>query len=114
MRCPRCETRVLEERERDGIMIDGCPSCRGVWLDRGELEKLMARETARFEEEQLLWRPSSRGSQRPRADPLERGPEVRREPREDESWDGPPPAELERHRARRKKGWLEGLGDLFG
>jgi uncharacterized protein len=43
MRCPRCETALLDERERDGVVIDACPSCRGVWLDRGELEKLIAR-----------------------------------------------------------------------
>jgi hypothetical protein len=42
------------------------------------------------------------------------GEEPRRPPRDDESWDGPPPAEFERHRSRRKKGWLEGIGDLFG
>jgi Zn-finger nucleic acid-binding protein len=113
MRCPRCEERVLEERERDGIMIDGCPTCRGIWLDRGELEKLLAREAVRVEEERL-WRPASRASQAPREGLHGRTEEERRPPRDDESWDGPPPAEFERHRQRRKKGWLEGLGDLFG
>ena len=41
MLCPRCETPALDERERDGVTVDVCRSCRGVWLDRGELEKLM-------------------------------------------------------------------------
>jgi Zn-finger nucleic acid-binding protein len=41
--CPRCERHQLVERERDGIEIDVCSSCRGVWLDRGELDKLIAR-----------------------------------------------------------------------
>jgi Zn-finger nucleic acid-binding protein len=36
---------MLRERDRSGIEIDVCPQCRGVWLDRGELEKLMARES---------------------------------------------------------------------
>lgn len=43
MFCPRCNTPSLEERERDGITIDVCPQCRGIWLDRGELECLVAR-----------------------------------------------------------------------
>jgi uncharacterized protein len=43
MKCPRCETPVLEERVRDGITIDVCGQCRGIWLDRGELELLVAR-----------------------------------------------------------------------
>jgi len=43
MNCPRCETASLHEIDRDGISIDRCERCRGVWLDRGELEKLQAR-----------------------------------------------------------------------
>ncbi len=43
MLCPRCNKHTLEERERDGITIDVCQECRGIWLDRGELERLIAR-----------------------------------------------------------------------
>lgn len=43
MNCPRCETVVLVELDRDAVTIDRCARCRGVWLDRGELEKLLAR-----------------------------------------------------------------------
>lgn len=32
----------MREVEKDGILIDVCPSCKGVWLDRGELDKLMS------------------------------------------------------------------------
>jgi len=39
MNCPRCEGSELDERERDGAVVDVCRACRGVWLDRGELEK---------------------------------------------------------------------------
>ena len=39
--CPR-DGAELVEVERDGVMIDACPTCRGIWLDRGELEKLVA------------------------------------------------------------------------
>ena len=38
-KCPRCGT-ALEERERHSVKIDVCPSCEGVWLDKGELEIL--------------------------------------------------------------------------
>lgn len=43
MICPRCNKPTLEEREREGITIDICQECRGIWLDRGELERLIAR-----------------------------------------------------------------------
>lgn len=41
MKCPTDQT-VLAITERSGIEIDYCPTCRGVWLDRGELDKLIA------------------------------------------------------------------------
>ncbi|MFC3802334.1 zf-TFIIB domain-containing protein [Cohnella sp. GCM10012308] len=41
MNCPICEDSRMREVEKNGIMIDVCPSCKGVWLDRGELDKLM-------------------------------------------------------------------------
>jgi Zn-finger nucleic acid-binding protein len=41
MNCPVCEGSRMREVEKDGILIDICPSCKGVWLDRGELDKLM-------------------------------------------------------------------------
>lgn len=40
--CPRCGT-VLTMAERAGVEIDYCPQCRGVWLDRGELDKILDR-----------------------------------------------------------------------
>ncbi len=42
MKCPIDET-VLQMTDRQGIEIDYCPQCRGVWLDRGELDKLVER-----------------------------------------------------------------------
>lgn len=42
MLCPTDGT-VLTMSERSGIEIDYCPSCRGVWLDRGELDKILDR-----------------------------------------------------------------------
>jgi uncharacterized protein len=45
MKCPRCPDTTLTMSDRQGIEIDYCPQCRGVWLDRGELDKLMERAT---------------------------------------------------------------------
>jgi len=43
MLCPVCTTQPLQMSERQGIEIDYCPQCRGVWLDRGELDKIIER-----------------------------------------------------------------------
>ncbi|KQW45407.1 MULTISPECIES: zf-TFIIB domain-containing protein [unclassified Roseateles] len=41
MKCPVCPESTLLMSDRQGVEIDYCPSCRGVWLDRGELDKLI-------------------------------------------------------------------------
>lgn len=41
MKCPHCTDVTLLMSERRGVEIDYCPQCRGVWLDRGELDKLV-------------------------------------------------------------------------
>jgi hypothetical protein len=43
MKCPTCPDSTLAITDRQGIEIDYCPKCRGVWLDRGELDKLIER-----------------------------------------------------------------------
>lgn len=43
MKCPVCTTENLVMSERQGVEIDYCPQCRGVWLDRGELDKIIER-----------------------------------------------------------------------
>lgn len=43
MHCPSCKTTQLVMSERSGVEIDYCPDCRGVWLDRGELDKIIDR-----------------------------------------------------------------------
>lgn len=45
MDCPVCKTERLSMMERQGIEIDYCPRCRGVWLDRGELDKIVERSS---------------------------------------------------------------------
>ena len=41
MKCPVCPDATLLMSDRQGVEIDYCPTCRGVWLDRGELDKLI-------------------------------------------------------------------------
>jgi Zn-finger nucleic acid-binding protein len=43
MTCPSCAGELLE-LERSGVKIDACRQCRGVWLDRGELDNILERE----------------------------------------------------------------------
>jgi Zn-finger nucleic acid-binding protein len=87
MNCPRCVNATLEERDRDGVSVDICASCRGIWLDRGELEKLI-----------------SRGDQDD--EPPDSEDDYRRDDRRDDR------AQEGRGR-RRRGGFLESLGDLF-
>ena len=43
--CPNDDS-AMQTMERSGVQFDMCPTCRGVWLDRGELEKLLEGATA--------------------------------------------------------------------
>ena len=44
MNCPVCNV-ALVMSEKQGVEIDYCPKCRGIWLDRGELDKIIERST---------------------------------------------------------------------
>jgi len=95
MNCPVCESVTLAMADRQGIEVDHCPKCRGVWLDRGELDKIIERSTAA-------------------ADPAAlRGPPPRERDRDDDrkrSDDDFDDDSSERGRRRKKKGFL---GDIF-
>jgi uncharacterized protein len=45
--CPACRVDLVMS-ERSGVEIDYCPKCRGVWLDRGELDKILERAGSEF------------------------------------------------------------------
>lgn len=60
MRCPLCSVRMREVPRR-GVKIDVCPECRGVWLDAGEMEKLL-NSAGDWEEED--WRERDRDRDR--------------------------------------------------
>lgn len=89
MNCPRCQNVVLREREREGLLIDICETCRGVWLDRGELEKLISRATREFDES------NSRFEDTPA-----RG--IRYHDHSDH-----------RQHPKKKRGWIHSLGEIF-
>lgn len=44
LKCPRCAT-VMNESTFQKVVIDQCPACNGVWLDAGEIEQLVAKES---------------------------------------------------------------------
>jgi uncharacterized protein len=95
MECPTCPETTLAMSNREGIEIDYCPKCRGVWLDRGELDKLIERSAA----------------------PAARGPDTRAahsDPRyaggRDRGYDDDDDDYRKQGRGRRRGGFL---GDLF-
>lgn len=85
MLCPACQV-ALVMSERQNIEIDYCPSCRGVWLDRGELDKIIERSVAALSD-----------SQPPFAD----GPMKNSYPLD----------QSHRHGGHRRKSWLKELFD---
>ena len=52
MKCPVCKNVTLLMSEKSGIEIDYCPECRGIWLDRGELDKIMEKNNNIFSDDQ--------------------------------------------------------------
>ncbi|MCC6996787.1 MAG: zf-TFIIB domain-containing protein [Deltaproteobacteria bacterium] len=105
MVCPRCVASVLEERHRDGVEVDVCPKCQGVWLDHGEMAKLLAAELAERRERELVrdrtrdWDPG-----RSRGDDRDSDRDRDRDRYRDRDRDPP---------SRRKGGFLDVLGDIF-
>ena len=74
MKCPVCKDVMLLMSEKNGVEIDYCPECRGIWLDRGELDKIVdrargARESYREEER---YRSEARRDDRDRYDDYDR------------------------------------------
>ncbi len=61
MRCP-VDNETLVMTDRNGVEIDYCPKCRGVWLDRGELDKILERASGAD--------PMARAAAQPQAVPL--------------------------------------------
>jgi Zn-finger nucleic acid-binding protein len=90
----------MDEREREGVTVDVCRVCRGVWLDRGELEKIIAR-AGPYDDEDEDDDDDDGDDDRP----------GRARPRDDAGRVAG--AESPVRREPRKRSWLENLGDLF-
>jgi Zn-finger nucleic acid-binding protein len=60
VKCPSCKEVVLTMSERNGVEIDYCPQCRGVWLDRGELDKILEKSKESFESQNAIQNQNSR------------------------------------------------------
>lgn len=104
MTCPKCAGE-MRTYERSTVHVDQCRDCRGIFLDRGELERLMDLEAAAMERTAPAWvRPEGPGSARSEDEGRydARRPDDRRDPRTDRS------APATRH--ERDRG--EGAGDL--
>ncbi len=79
MQCPTCVDERLVMSERQGIEVDYCPRCRGVWLDRGELDKIIERSAqAALEDLDAERRAAARGPDRDDRRPDDRRPDDRR------------------------------------
>jgi Zn-finger nucleic acid-binding protein len=95
MQCPVCNVE-LKMSDRQAIEIDYCPRCRGVWLDRGELDKIVERSAA-YEREVQHPRPMQ--SERKRRD----------EPRADYEYDD----DSRDSRGKRKRSFLSEVFDIL-
>lgn len=94
MKCPIDQTELVIS-DRQGVEIDYCPTCRGVWLDRGELDKVIDRTEAAFGA-------SSSGRSESRDDDY-RG-------RRNDDYDGDDGRRFEGRKKKKKDSFL---GDLF-
>ncbi|GEM82815.1 MAG: hypothetical protein KatS3mg074_162 [Meiothermus sp.] len=102
--CPNCET-GMNEIQRNGVHIDVCPKCRGVWLDGGELEKLLG-QVRQYEQEYEAELESYRRQYAP-PQPEAYAPPTR-QPRNPYDTD-----DDEYHKRGKKKSKLARLFDLF-
>ena len=96
MKCPNDDT-TLTMSERGGIEIDYCPECRGVWLDRGELDKIIERSL-------------TQGAPAPSAPPP---PPAAYERPYDDRRNAPPTSSYgsQPYRKKRKESWLSEIFD---
>ena len=113
MKCPICDIE-MRTADREGVEIDYCSQCRGVWLDRGELEKIIARVES---QDSSGREPNDEGEDNDR-DELRDSPRGRdREARQDDRYrrDEPNKRSEEPSRGGKKReGFLSNLMEMFG
>jgi uncharacterized protein len=108
MACPICRV-PLAMSDRAGIEIDYCPQCRGVWLDRGELDKIIERSAAEAAPAAAAPQsatPTSAPTSGPNPGYAPPPPAYGHDPRYDPRHGHDP-----RYRHKRKKSWLEDIFD---
>ena len=112
MQCPNDGT-VLVMSERSGIEIDYCPTCRGVWLDRGELDKIIERDAREFGQ-------AASAAQAPATPPAPpQAPQYQQpaygqqsyDPRYDRGYDNRGYSDQGQYRKKKKESWLSDLFD---
>jgi len=94
MNCPLCIDQTLTVMHRGGVELDVCPKCKGIWLDRGEIDRLAADPET-----------ESRANRRPNGESGGRSRERSRNDRDRDDDD------RDRSRKRRKKSLAERIGD---
>ena len=94
MYCPICKTTNLVMSEKQGIEIDYCPQCRGVWLDRGELDKIIEKSLSMSPSPRMETQAPSYSNQRP----ADRG--------------YPEPQQGEYYKKKKREGFLSNLFDF--
>lgn len=99
MKCPVCADVDLAISMRDGVEVDHCPVCRGVWLERGELEKIIELQSRESPPPPIFVPPGSRSSREPDRPPLS----SRWKPEKESEW---------RRKKKRRKSFLEELFDF--
>jgi Zn-finger nucleic acid-binding protein len=117
MKCPVCNGVNLKIAERQGVEIDYCPQCRGIWLDRGELDKIIERSfqqvenSTRVQSSRTLRHSDYQDDEQERShskysdyNDSDRG---RRAPKHSDYYDEDKP-----ERSKRKRGFLEDLFDF--
>lgn len=97
MNCPLCEDQALEPRFSHGIEVDVCPGCKGIWLDRGELERVFSNAAITD-----TVRPETPGPPPPQPIHQPQSSPPREKPKNEKS-----------KKKRKKKGWADFLEDVF-
>ena len=111
MKCPVCVEPQLVMTDRQGIEIDYCPQCRGVWLDRGELDKMIERSATmtqpRASSAGMTTQPLNYPQERPRQDDHDRDYDYRNRPRQDEH-----DRDYDYRKKKKRGGFLDDLFDF--
>ncbi len=103
MKCPVCNE-PLQIAVRAGIEIDYCATCRGVWLDRGELDKIIERHLQEMHGVERAAPPAPHPAPH-RSEPRRPAPRYEDDDYEDD--------DRHKRKRRKKRDWLEDLFDIF-